>query len=272
MTTRTLWQRVRRIWVTLGLLVTVAFVGWSLIAYSATSEAKEKARGDARVEVVEVNGIVAFSATAQKQAMPVGLVFFPGSGVDPRAYAPLAYAVAEAGYPVILVPLPRRGMFGGADAPELITTAMNAVHDDQRAYRWIIGGHSRGAVIATKIVADLAALGANSAAGLLLIGTSHPRDVDLSKLRRPVTKIVGTNDGIATPERVEANKHLLPASTNWVRIEGGNHSQFGWYGFQPGDHFADISRDAQHKQMIDAVIAMIRSVSEQENLDGLPRR
>jgi pimeloyl-ACP methyl ester carboxylesterase len=96
----------------------------------------------------------------------------------------------------------------------------------------------------------------------LLVGTTHPRDVDLSKLKWPVTKIVGTQDGIAPLEKVEANRHLLPASTRWVRIEGGNHSQFGWYGFQPFDHFATISRDEQHAQLIREIIESLRQAGE----------
>jgi hypothetical protein len=80
----------------------------------------------------------------------------------------------------------------------------------------------------------------------------------------PVTKIVGTNDGLATVEEVESNRNKLPVTTNWVRIEGGNHSQFGWYGFQPGDSRATISPADQHEQMIQAVISTLRHVAETE--------
>lgn len=50
-------------------------------------------------------------------------------------------------------------------------------------------------------------------AGLVLIGTSHPRDVDLSGLDIPVTKIVATRDGLGSPAKVEQNASLLPAQT-----------------------------------------------------------
>lgn len=93
---------------------------------------------------------------------------------------------------------------------------------------------------------------------MVLIGTSHPRDVDLSALQIPVTKIVGTRDGLASPAEVEENRRKLPPSTRWVWAEGGNHSQFGWYGFQPLDRFATISRSAQHAIMIDAVLDALR--------------
>ena len=93
---------------------------------------------------------------------------------------------------------------------------------------------------------------------MLLVGTTHPRDVDLSTLKWPVTKVVGTNDGIAPITAVDANRALLPAATHWVRIKGGNHSQFGWYGFQPLDHFAGTTREAQHEQLIQAVVDALR--------------
>lgn len=262
MSPRSLWQRIRRIWILSGLTATVVFVGWCLVAYSASAEAKAAMQSDARVLVAEQDGYVLFSPGSQQSKVPVGLLFFPGALVDPVAYAPLGRALAAAGYPVILVPLTRRGAFGGADDPNLLNIAQGAIHDDERAYRWVVGGHSRGAVVATKMVSQLQSLGAQSIAGLLLVGTTHPRDVDLSSLKWPVTKIVGTRDGIAPLARAEANRHLLPSSTRWVTIEGGNHSQFGWYGFQPLDHFASITRESQHDQMLDAIVEALREAGD----------
>lgn len=262
MVQRSLWQRVRRIWVTLGLAVTVVFFGWVFFGYRASPTARDAMRTDSRVEVLTGDGVIRFTSETFKQKAPVGLVFFAGALVDPRAYAPLGRAVAMAGYPVILVPLPRRGAFGGADSPELLHLALGAINEDERASQWVIGGHSRGAVVAIKMAREMRALGANTSAGLLLVGTTHPRDVDLSKYPLPVTKIVGTKDGVAPIAKVEANAHLLPASTHWVRIEGGNHSQFGWYGFQPGDRFASISREQQHEQLVAAVKEALRIAAE----------
>lgn len=264
----TFWRRLRRIWVYGGLVATVVFFGWSFFAYSATTEAKAAMRTDARVRVTEDNGVIRFTPGSQANEVPVGLLFFPGALVEPAAYAPLAQALAASGFPVILVPMPRRGAFGGADAPELLRTAANAMHEDERARSWMVGGHSRGAVVATKLVSQMSSLGGNVVAGLLLIGTTHPRDVDLSTLTWPVTKIVGTRDGIAPLKTAEANRRLLPPSTRWVQIEGGNHSQFGWYGFQPFDRFASITRDAQHTQLIAAVIESLRAAGENRQARG----
>jgi hypothetical protein len=76
----------------------------------------------------------------------------------------------------------------------------------------------------------------------------------------PVGKIVGTRDGLASPGEVEANKPKLPATTHWTWVVGGNHSQFGWYGFQPGDRRATISADSQRAVMMRAVLDVMRAV------------
>ena len=154
----------------------------------------------------------------------------------------------------------RRGAFGGADDPAVLERALTLLRQGNGSVRWVVAGHSRGAVVAT----NFAAASPAGLAGLVIIGSSHPRDVSLSGLTIPVTKIVGTRDGLASPDEVRENQHLLPASTHWVWIEGGNHSQFGWYGFQPGDRFARITRGQQHTAMIDAVLAALRQVKRNE--------
>jgi pimeloyl-ACP methyl ester carboxylesterase len=245
-------QRLKRIWIAAGLTVTVVFVVWSVIAFRAEPVARVAEASDAAVRVEKRDGVRRFIPSA-RSAATVGLLFFPGALVDPTAYAPLARAVADSGVTVALIELPRRGAFGGADDPELFHRA-RAILSSGAGQRWVVAGHSRGAVVASRVASE----SPRGLAGVVLIGTTHPRDVDLSRLVVPVTKIVGTRDGIARPAAVEANRHLLPPATRWVRVEGGNHSQFGWYGFQPGDRFAGISADRQRAQMIAAVLATIR--------------
>ena len=99
----------------------------------------------------------------------------------------------------------------------------------------------------------------------MLIGTSHPRDVDLSGLRVPVTKIVGTRDGLATPAEVEQNASLLPTHTRWLWVEGGNHSQFGWYGFQLMDRWPAVSAGQQRAIMIRGVLDLLRTAERVSN-------
>ena len=245
-----LWKRIRQVWITVGLSATAIFVIWSLLAYRATNEAHAAVRPDAQVDVKHAGGIWAFTPRNAQPAPRNGLIFFPGALVDPIAYAPLARAVAAAGSPAYIVELPRRGAFGGADSPELWARLRALLQEPTTPARWVAAGHSRGAVVASQVASAPPA----GFSGLVLIGSSHPRDVDLSRLTVPVTKVAGTRDGLATRPEVEQNRGKLPPSTRWVWVDGGNHSQFGWYGFQPGDRRATIDASAQRAMMIRAVL------------------
>jgi pimeloyl-ACP methyl ester carboxylesterase len=247
---RQLWRHIRRVWITLGLSVTAIFVSWSLVAYRALAGARDATRSDATVAVRHDDGIWSFLPSQQRESTTPALVFFPGALVDPVAYAPLLRAVAGAGFPAYMINLPRRGAFGGADDPELLRHLDRLLGLPSTPQRWVVAGHSRGAVVASQLASEHR----TGFTALILIGTSHPRDVNLNNLRVSVTKIVGTRDGLASPAEVEANRALLPAATRWVWIEGGNHSQFGWYGFQPGDRRATIAAPIQRATMIRAVL------------------
>ncbi len=250
---RRIWPIVRRIWATLGIAATVIFAVWSILAYRATDEAHAALRGDAVVIVAEEDRFWRFDPAGTRA--DVGLIFVPGALVDPVAYAPLVRAVAMAGHPAVLLQIPRRGAFGGADDPTIPARIRAIMERREGPRRWVVAGHSRGGVITTNVVATAPP---PALAGIILIGTSHPRDVSLAALSLPVTKIVGTRDGLASLAEVEGNAHLLPPGTRWVRIEGGNHSQFGWYGFQPGDSRATIPASEQRARMIDAVLTALR--------------
>lgn len=239
-------KRIKRVWVTLGLVATVVFIVWCLLAYRANADGVRASLSDHRVDVAHGEHRWTFRPRAVP-AHATGLVWFSGALVDPRAYARLARAAADAGYPAVVVELPRRGALGGAEGSAVLQRgrmAMAALPDVQC---WVVGGHSRGGEVASRYVLAHP----DAVAALLLAGTSHPRDVDLSSLALPVTKLTGDRDGLATPERVARNRHRLPTTTRWVDIAGANHSQFGDYGFQPGDRFARVPRERQQRLLID---------------------
>ena len=251
---RRAWRIIRTIWITAGLGATVIFVGWSIVAYRANSSAVAAMRSDSLVTVHAADGRFTFTPRTVPSENAT-LLFLPGALVDPRAYAPLARVVAQAGYRAVIVTLPRRGAFGGADSPEL-RARISAVLSERRGNAPIVAaGHSRGAVVASQLAANRGA----ELAGLVIIGSSHPRDFDLSALSIPVAKIVGTRDGLASPEEVRGNARLLPAHTVWTWIEGGNHSQFGWYGFQPLDRRARVDAATQRRIMTERVLDVLGS-------------
>lgn len=249
----TVWQRIRRVWIATGLAATLIFVSWTLLAMRPTADARAALQNDDLVRVTERHTHITFVPTDGEPA--TGLLFFAGALVDPVAYAPIMREIAEAGYPAALVRLPRRGAFGGADGPDVLTRGIDATLTLPTVKRWVLAGHSRGGEVAAR----LASTGAPSFAALVLIGTSHPRDISLANSRLPVTRIYGTRDTIADVEKLERNRPNLPAVIRDVRIDGGNHSQFGSYGFQPGDWRATISRDEQQRLTVAAILDAMRA-------------
>lgn len=163
--------------------------------------------------------------------------------------------MAEAGFPAVLVELPRRGAFGGADDPRVFERARAAMASTPGGRSWIAAGHSRGGAVAARF----ASIDATSLAGLVLIGTSHPRDVSLAQLAIPVVKVLGSRDCVAEVDKSERNRRLLPPAARWIVIDGANHSQFGSYGFQPGDCFASIDRARQHALTVEAILEALRA-------------
>lgn len=240
------WATVKRVWIRTGLIGTAIFITWSLLAYRAEGVARDALESDARVTVTREDHAWSFTPPVPAAA---GLIFFPGALVDPVAYAPLVHAIAGAGYTSLLIEVPRRGAFGGAEGPEVFERA-RAAAARTRIQRWVVAGHSRGGVIACYVVRN----GFPGLAGAVLLGTSHPRDFSLAATPIPMTRVFGTRDTVADVEKLDRTRANLPASARIVRIDGGNHSQFGYYGFQPGDWPATISREAQQAIVRSAIL------------------
>lgn len=246
------WKTIRRIWILFGITATILFNGWMLFSNRAQGFDKRILSSNERVRVRESSEAIVFEPVAGRAS--AGLIFFPGGMVDPEAYAPLTRAVAEEGYEAVILKLPFRRAFLESQEAEVVERARALMERDRG---WVVAGHSRGGVLACRVAATHPSL----PAALVLIGTSHPVDRDLSGLRFPVTKIYATRDGLATVQEVEANRGNLPAATRWVKIEGGNHGQFGWYGRQFGDGKATISREEQQARTVETLLGVLREVS-----------
>lgn len=249
------WARVRRVWVRAGAVAMVAFPLWMLIAFRATSAARAALSSNAQVSVLRGLHHWKFEPTAGSAG--AGVIFFPGAVVDPVAYAPLLRDVAAAGYPAILVEVPRRGMFGGADDPAVFERSRTAMRALRNVDRWVVAGHSRGGLIAATLVRGEPL----TFAGLVLIGTTHPRDFSLADVSLPVTKVYGTRDTVADVEKILANRANLPPAARMVAIAGGNHAQFGYYGFQLGDWPATIAREEQQRLTLAALVATLNAAA-----------
>ena len=226
--------------------IRVGFILWATFAMSWLTNSV-RTQGVDEVMLLSSNTSLVDNNNAGISFMPVAsteqpaLVFFSGSGIAAEAYAPLLRPIADQGYPVFIIRLPYRFAPRAEDKQGAIDRAREVILNYPDIPHWVIAGHSLGGALAARMARSDAA----SLSAMILVATTHPKDDNLSFLEMPVTKIYASNDGIAPPDRMMANKNLLPAHTEWVQISGGNHSQFGRYGKQLFDQTATISRQEQ---------------------------
>ena len=173
-----------------------------------------------------------------------GLVFVPGALVDPYAYLyKLAGAVEDTGLTVVVTkPTLNLAFF---DQRPLSTFTAHA----PEVSSWYVGGHSLGGVRACQLADD------TDVDGLILFGSYCANDLSGSDLR--VLSIGGGADGLSTPAKIDAARHLLPQDATMVEIPGMNHAQFGDYGPQPGDNPAGITNDQARDRITETLTAFL---------------
>ena len=201
-----------------------------------------------KVKVMEDEDQIIFQSMQVESSLEV--IFFQGGLTDPDAYAPLCRKIAENGFTCHLLKMNWR----------------MPVWDYKKIYRlfeissgnYIIGGHSQGAKMAAQAVYE----NAGKFKGLFLMGTSHPRDIDLSLRNIPTIKLYAEHDGLASVEEVMENKNKLPGGAKLTYIRGGNHSQFGYLGHLLFDGSADILLQEQQQQTLEHLLKFFRSIEK----------
>jgi len=200
----------RMVWVAAGL----TFIGWLFYSYQSHGVDGHWLEGGTTMDVEQTADFYAFTPSAPHANV---LLFYPGAMVDPKAYVPLCRQIADSGVQVYLVRMPWRMAMYGYNRP----LELGLLADTSKTY--ILAGHSQGAKMAAQFVYEHPGI----IDKLILIGTTHPRDVSLADRQLPVLKIYGSNDGVADAGDILANMGNLPADAEFVRIDGANHAQFG---------------------------------------------
>jgi dienelactone hydrolase len=220
------------------LLLVGGFVIWAETPLGPMPEALAAMESDALVQVEQGDW---FTFRPLGSEPLDGAIIYPGGRVDPRSYAPMARALAEQGHLIIITPMPLNLAVFNPDAAVAVIAANPEIDF------WLVGGHSLGGAMAANFTRRNPGL----VVGLFLWAAYPSSNDDLSGLDLNVVSIYGTLDGLATGDKIDASRPLLPADTTWAAIEGGNHAQFGWYGDQPGDNTATISREEQQNQILE---------------------
>jgi hypothetical protein len=181
------------------------------------------------------------------QDTEIGLIFYPGGLVEPTAYAPILHQIAEEGVLVIITPMPLNlAIFN--------TGAANAVIDTYpQISTWIIAGHSLGGASAAIFTEN----NPKRIDAIALWDSYPPDSANLSDNTISGISIFSTMNNFPNTENFNDKKHLLPADTLFIGIEGANHAQFGDYGPQKGDVVASMSLAEQHKQVAEIMLDFI---------------
>ena len=173
-------------------------------------------------------------------------IFYPGAKVDAQAYVPLLKKCADKGILCLIVRPPFHFALFSADE------AYSLKDEYPEGKHYYVGGHSLGGVCASICVNRHP----SDFDGLILLASYSSSDLSSGDTR--VLDIYGDRDEVLNMEKHEENKRFLPSDYEELLIKGGNHSQFGAYGFQKGDGKAAISEDEQKEMTAETIVSFIR--------------
>jgi hypothetical protein len=226
--------------------VLLATAIWLATPARPSPEAQDALVTDARMNVV----LKPWIAFLPAEARAAGLILYPGARVEPGVYAKVARAIADDGYPALIIPMPLNLAVLAPGA------AQGAMQQFPEVKSWVLAGHSLGGVAA----AHFARHHPDRIAGLVLWAAVPACNDDISEATFPVASIYATEDGLVSPRTVMACRHRLPPGARFVEISGGNHAQFGRYPPQLGSRPATISADRQQDSIVQATIAVLSEV------------
>lgn len=164
-------------------LVVVFFI-WQWTTYQSRNLPEDTFKNNNKISVEKSRDEITFLANNSKNQNEI--IFFQGGLTDPKAYAPLCREIAENGFTCHLIKMDWR-------MPQWDYKKIGTMFDLKNG-KYLIGGHSQGAKMASQFVYENPDL----MKGLFLLGTSHPRDFDLSKRTLPIVKLYGELDGLAS--------------------------------------------------------------------------
>lgn len=224
----------KKILITLSIILILCIGGFGFYVndyYHAQTDALEILKHQ---EVKQVNSNL-ITLSPQKTS-DVGIIFYPGAKVENTAYLPLLEQLERKGYNCYLVNMPfKMAIFNKNAANKIIDKYSNIKH-------WYLCGHSMGGAMASSYVSK----NKDKVDGLILLGSYIYGDVSAQD-----TLTIYGSLNTSVKKKIDYKKNI-------VVIQGGNHANFGNYGYQKGDAKATISRKSQQNQTIKTIDQFIK--------------
>jgi Alpha/beta hydrolase family len=199
-----------------------------------------------------------------------GVILYGGAMMDPRSYSPLARMLQTWYGFTVVVPVFERDL--AWDYQSCTTGRVNLARAEfPQVDRWILAGHSFGAIAASL---DLWSLYSNNEGsnltdtgvqGMVFMAADARDDLgcgslDFSESGFPFASLTASLDEVLNLTRYRANRRNLPADAVFVEVVGGNHGNFGSSNFtmrssilKIQDGHATISQEAQQETAAKAI-------------------
>lgn len=177
-----------------------------------------------------------------------GFILYAGAKVHAQSYNYIAHFLTAHGYTVFYSDFFLNYAFFNIQLADKIIAENNDMTD------FAISGHSLGGAMMGKFLNQ-----SNTDKITHVIFLASYSVDDIVSLKQPVLSLSATLDGNTTPQKIQENAHHLPATTQFIAIEGGNHRQFADYQNQKGDLEATISQDAQHTAILKAIYTFLQT-------------
>lgn len=183
---------------------------------------------------IKINGdLTILSPTTASQK---GIIFYPGAKVEESSYLPLLEKLRRKGITCVVVKMPFHLAIFNKDG------ANDVLEKIPEMKQWYMAGHSLGGAMAS----SYASKHKDRIDGLILLGAYVYGDFPIAK----TVTIYGSEDTILNKSKIKYNENIFV-------IPGGNHAQFGNYGYQKGDGKAAITADEQQEKTVDIILKFI---------------
>jgi hypothetical protein len=233
-----------RIFGTTALVSGLIFATWSIVPLNPVQSDLDIVLKDEQIVVQERDSYIIMKS--KNNIAKAGLIFYPGAKVDSRAYLYKLSALVKQDNFAIYISKPFLHY-----AFNDINAASKIINENTDIKGWVIGGHSLGGAMACSYIKNQTQI-----KYLLLMG-SYCSD-DISSSDKKVLSIVGSEDGLLTPSKIDKYKSNVPKDTRFITIDGMNHAQIGNYGDQLGDKPAKSPDSFTKLRITDAINSFVR--------------